>query len=271
MQSIKTLTITSCTGEKRYKPEDLLLQEDFKDSLRLKKREEELKKFKMPACNMYTGMQHLRLMEGIAAIRGAYGHEVVDLYILSAGYGLIHEDREIVPYELTFKNMVATEIKEWARFLNIKESLSDLVKGYNLVFFLLGDDYLRALELPLKAECNSKLLFLASKTSRKLIPQTSPYYFIEVGQDEAKSFGYGLVGLKGYLMKLFSQEVVKGGTILFEILNREPRKFLSFLEHYRKKILKRNSCRYLTVKTSKMEGIESIKYLKLIFIYPTMK
>ena len=43
-----------------------------------------------PAGEIYTGMQHLRLMEGIQELWKKFGRSVVDLYIVSAGYGVIH-------------------------------------------------------------------------------------------------------------------------------------------------------------------------------------
>lgn len=111
---LKTLVITSCTGEKKFKPANQLIMNDFIDPLRLAMREEALNKYKMPAGQMYTGMQHLRLIEGIERLRNIYGHDFVDLCIVSAGYGLLPEDKEIVPYEVSFTTMRARQIKQWA-------------------------------------------------------------------------------------------------------------------------------------------------------------
>lgn len=229
------LVISSCTGEKKYKPENQLTQDDFREQFKLSAREEELKSYRLPAGQMYMGQQHLRLMEGIDILRAAYGREVVDLYIVSAGYGLIHEERYIVPYEVTFNDMKVKEIKGWAKFLRINQSVSQKVKEYDLVFFLLGNKYLQALNLPLIINNKCKLLFLASKTSRKLISIEKPYFFIEVGQAEAKSFSYGLIGLKGYLLKLFSQEVVKSGINVMKRLSDDPYRLIGLLDNYRKR------------------------------------
>lgn len=234
MSDIKMLVISSCTGGKKYKPENQLTQDDFRDQITLAAREEELKQYRLPASQMYKGMQHLRLMEGMKTLRAAFGGDVLDLSIISAGYGLVHEDKEIVPYEVTFSNMTASKIKYWAKHLKLRESLSQKIKGYDLVFFMLGNDYLRALELPLEVNGSSKLLFLASKDSKKLIPNKHPYYLIQVGQDESKSFGYASIGLKGYLFKLLIQEVLRNGKEIFEKISDEPNLLMSLLERYRK-------------------------------------
>lgn len=232
---LKTLVITSCTGEKKYHPDNQLLQEDFING-ELKKKEEELNEYKCKAAEMYTGMQHLRLMEGINSLRKKYGNEILDLYVVSAGYGLIHEDKEIVPYEVTFNTMNANGINEWSKKIQIHQSLDEIINEYDLVFILLGDKYLRAVNLPLNAaKANQKLLVFASGTSKKMVPDIEPYYFIEVGQEDAKSFSYGLVGLKGYLFKLLSQEVIASEGRLLEQIYSDPSLVMKALDKYRKK------------------------------------
>lgn len=232
---LKTLVITSCTGEKLYHPENQLVQVDFTDFELLAKREAELNEYKTPAGKIYTGMQHLRLMEGISALRKAFGEDVVDLFIVSAGYGVISEKKDVVPYEVTFNTMNGTAIANWSTQLGIHQDLNDLVPQYDLVFFLLGDKYLRAVNLPLEStRDDQKLLFFASGTSRKMIPSRPPYYFIEVGQEDAKSFSYGLVGLKGFLFKLLSQEMVSSNGSLFDAVYADPSQVMVCLEKYRK-------------------------------------
>lgn len=232
---MKTLVITSCTGEKKYSPQNKLIQEDFIDKENLKNKEFQLKEFQVAAGEMYTGMQHLRLMEGIKLLRDKFDDNIIDLAIVSAGYGLLNENDEIVPYEVTFQNMKAKEITEWSSNLKIHEDVNNLIKDYDIVFFLLGDKYLRSIQLPLEnAKEDQKLIFLASKTSRKQIPDYKPYYFIEVGQDDAKSFSYGLVGLKGYLFKLLSQEFVDNGKQLLEDIYLKPNSIIEILNKYRK-------------------------------------
>ncbi len=232
---IKTLIVTSCTGEKLFHPGHQLTQSDFVDDSTLIKREKELAEYKTPAGKLYTGMQHQRLMEGVSTLRDRFGKDIVDLYIVSAGYGLISESKEIVPYEVTFNSMTGSEIARWSAQIGIHKDLNALIQDYNLVFFLLGDKYLKAVNLPLESanDCQ-KLVFFASGTSKKMIPNEAPYCFIEVGQEDAKSFSYGLVGLKGYLFKLLAQEIVKGDLALLEDYYRDPSLIMTSLGKYRK-------------------------------------
>lgn len=254
---MKTLVITSCTGEKRWKPENQLVQEDFKNKKILACREKELSHFKLPAAQMYMGKQHLRLMEGITTLRSTFGRDVVDLYILSAGYGLIPEDKEIVPYEVTFSDMTPQEIIMWSRFLRVHQELNKIIGGYDLVIFLLGDKYLRALELPAETREGQGLLFLASKTSKGLVPKQEPYHFIEVGKAEASAFGYGLIGLKGYIFKLFAREVVSEGRELLRRVCHDPDIFMKVLNKYKKNGGKRE--RFIIFPDFKVESLYSLQ------------
>lgn len=77
MHQPRVLIVTSCTGEKRFKPTNQLRLEDFQDKARLKFREAELAEFAQSAAQMYTGQQHLRAMEGIQLLRQSLGREAV--------------------------------------------------------------------------------------------------------------------------------------------------------------------------------------------------
>ena len=233
----RILVITSCTGEKRFNTSNLLVQDDFRNEEILKQRESELSEFSCQAALMYTGMQHLRLMEGVSLLRSSFTKDLIDVYIISAGYGLIEENKSIVPYEVTFNSMNNQEIKEWSKLLKINDSVSSLINTnkYDFVIFLLGDKYIRALDLPLDLKhITTKLIFLASNTSKKLIPINESYKFLEVGQKDASEFSYGLVGLKGYLFKLLAQELASLELQIIDQIKDQPGLILEMLYKYRK-------------------------------------
>ena len=258
---VKTLIITSCTGEKKHKPENQLYQNDFYDKKALSHKEQELSEYREKASDLYTGMQHLRLMEGINELRKTFDQHIVDLSIISAGYGLLNEDEIIVPYEVTFNDMNNSQIVEWSNHLQIPQNVSQLIKSYDLVFFLLGDKYLRSLQLPFDGvNENQKLIFLASKTSEKIIPKNKPYYFLEVGQNDAKEFSYGLVGLKGFLFKQLAKEIMNYGKDLFEEIYENPKIVMERLEKYRKKEQNLEQLSFFTeTKEAKPKKVESKK------------
>lgn len=109
---MRILIITSCTGEKASSPGNQLVLEDFvRGGAHLSKREKELKAFALPAGEIYTGQQHVRLMRGIEAVKGAKSLSI-DLHIVSAGYGMIPGDQSVVPSECTFATMKSKELRE---------------------------------------------------------------------------------------------------------------------------------------------------------------
>ena len=101
-----------------------------------------------PAAKMYTGLQHRRLMEGLKQVRQVYGEQAVDLAIVSAKYGLLSECKVIAPYNCTFQGLRTNEILERSHSLQLHERTKVLIRRYDLVFFLLGKEYVQALETP---------------------------------------------------------------------------------------------------------------------------
>ncbi|MGD1853912.1 MAG: tRNA-guanine transglycosylase DpdA [Leptolyngbyaceae cyanobacterium] len=214
----RILVITSCTGEKRSKPEAQLTLADFQKPDQLQQREAELAEFACAAGQLYTGMQHLRVMEGVHVLRDVLGDEAIQVQILSAGYGLIPESQTIVPYEVTFNGMKGHEVDEWATHLNVHEQFEDAIANYDLVFVLLGDNYLRAVKLPIQTSPEQTLVFLASKGSAKKIKGLAAETFVlPLSNAEAKLYRYGLVGLKGFLFKQFAQAAAVDPELLLKV------------------------------------------------------
>ena len=229
----RILIITSCTGKKLHNPTNQLTIEDFKDTERLRERTESLSEFSCPSGQMYTGLQHLRLMEGVDILRSHFGKEAVDVKIISAGYGLIPEDKAIVPYSVTFNSMKNDEVYSWGNYLRIHEDFQQQIVGYDLIFVLLGDKYLRTLKLPVKTHSHQTFIFFASNKSINYIDSgNAKLLTLTLSNKSASRFSCALVGLKGHLLKLIATEVGRvphllesiynNLEILEELLNKQP-------------------------------------------------
>lgn len=222
MRHPHALVVTSCTGEKRFKPENQLTLEDFRDPTRLHSREISLANYACSAGEMYTGTQHLRLTEGVKVLRQAFGQDIVNVLILSAGYGLIAENREIAPYEVTFNSMKGYELDAWAQSLEVHHAFEQAIGNYDLVFVLLGENYLRALSLPVETRPEQTLVFFASPTGTQAIYSLAAKTFVfKLSNAEAKRYRYGLVGLKGFLFKRFAEAAIKKSD-LFKLVYEDP-------------------------------------------------
>ena len=158
---MKVLVITACTAKKQFQPDNPLQQTDFATTGLLRLRSRRLEEFETPAAQMYRGNGHLHLMNGVTDLRHTFGQGIVDVRIISPGYGLLKEEDPIVPYDYTFDGQGRDEIQRRSRKLGIHEELERLLLSYDLVFFLLSDDYVTACLLPFRAP-NSTQIFLVA-------------------------------------------------------------------------------------------------------------
>jgi hypothetical protein len=199
---MKLLVVASCTGEKEVRDCPYsLTQADFDDPVTLLRREAELSRWALPAARLYTGWQHRYTMMGVNAIRQRFGSPACVLKIISAGYGLVGEDRSLVPYEATFQHKRPAWIRERAQKLGIPQTLQQAIRDFEAVIFLLGKEYLIAVHPPSLAPAQTqRLIFLASNAKLPFRPNAT---VIPAGLEETR-FGAGLVALKGKMFELFA-------------------------------------------------------------------
>ena len=220
---MKIQVITSCTGEKLHSLENQLTQEDFRNlNGKFTDRENELATFKTPAEDLYTGQQHVRLMQGLNYFRDKRGAESIDLWILSAGYGLIRGDREVVPYECTFQCMKSKELIDWSDHIQVSAQIRKIFAiPADFTLVLLSDPYLRALQLESTIQYASPTLFFTSRKAQSFIKGQGKFRSIPLFNQEAKRFSCGLISLKGelgkYLLKLIAE---KGQGIIDKIFDK---------------------------------------------------
>lgn len=200
---MKVLIITSCTGEKLLDHPDKLTPADFQqEKEHIHKRELSLSQFLTPAEKMYTGQQHVRLMRGIETLRGGFSGHTVDLWVLSAGYGLIPGDRPIAPYECTFIGMGKSKLKSWADKLSIPDDIRKVFsQPYDLGLVLLGDSYLKACAFDATVRLGGPTIFFCGTTTAARLPELDRLKKVILSNKEARRFSCGLVALKGEMAR----------------------------------------------------------------------
>jgi hypothetical protein len=197
--TIRIRVLTSCTGEKAFAPANALVRTDFESSAEhIAKREADLAAYRRPAGSLYTGRQHVHLMRGVYAAREAGLN--VDVCILSAGYGLIAENRMIAPYECTFAGQPKREIQRWARELRIPAAVRQwCAEDSDLALVLLGDDYQTAANLSKDVCFGATTLFFCGTVAARTLSDWPNVRKIPLSRALARQYGQGLVWLKGYL------------------------------------------------------------------------
>lgn len=230
---MKILIVTSCTGEKATEsPEQLTLDDFRKGKSHVAMCEAMLESQMLPAESLYTGMQHQRLMRGVAVARGNSGLEI-NLNIVSAGYGLVPGSQKLLPYEATFIGMKTVEAREWAKHLKLAHDVRDLLaQPYDLALILLGDDYLQALALDSDVTLGGPTILFCGKGSAAKLPALNGLKPIVLANKDATRFSCGMIGIKGELASRIleriaadSKEVhatVNACSMLLDRLSSEP-------------------------------------------------
>lgn len=166
--NISVLTI--CTRGKLRDHPRKLRREDFASGQRRLGREQELAHLATLAGAFYTGLPQRRLVEGLAVGRAAGLR--VDLWILSAGYGLIHEAMPVVPYDCSFNGLHAAALAAWARHLAVPDAVPLLLSAHaDLRLVLLTEPYLRACALPPDQPLGAPTVFITSHRTASIVPQ----------------------------------------------------------------------------------------------------
>lgn len=217
MEKVKVLLLSQCTNEKAIKSAACLNMNDFKGDIECKIKEKKLKK--ISAYEMYAGDQHMLICKGLKKLREKNKKDNVDFYIVSAGYGLINEKDMVAPYNVTFKDMKKRDLLNWSRYLNIHTKLQMLVKSYDLIFIMLGNNYLKSLEFPIEFKKDAKIVFFTNEKTYENI-NCNNKFFINCGKQKSKS-PYGFIGLKGYYFNKISEYLCKNW-IGFETIYNDP-------------------------------------------------
>ena len=176
------------------------------------------------AAEMYRGSGHLHLMEGVRNLRRCFGRGIVDLRIISPGYGLLSECDPIVPYDYTFRDLAPGQtIPQRSRVLGIHEKIKCLISSYDMVFFLLGADYITACELPFSVP-NSTQIFLVASGGEGAIKANGLYtHAVCVGPELVDRFSEANPrNLKGVVFKTLCAAACTQGIGVLEEVKKNP-------------------------------------------------
>ena len=219
---MKILVISSCSQRQKHSTlSNKLGPQDFNPPDRLARRTKELWNYKASAAKMYKGDEHLYVMKGLGKVRDCYGREVIDLSIISTGYGLINECTVIVPYDVPpDKSRVLLEESD-----RLHKSVEGLIADYDLVFYLLGQKYYNALELhkrPFQVPDTVTQIFLIVKLTtgyKYLIPhRLRNCYAVELSSDEIGD----TFSAKGQVFKKLCETACREGLQVFKEVRRNP-------------------------------------------------
>ena len=179
-----------------------------------------------PAIELYEGSEHNKVRAGLKKVRkqDQYGKTTVDLYIISTKHGLIKEDCVIDPYDVP--NNISPVLNGEGRD-KLHQDVGKLIKDYDLVFFLLGGTYVKALQPPFNDVPNAVtqvfLIFTRTKGYRNLIPESLQN--CEAVELHASEFRSGYTA-KGLVFNKLCEAVCSQGFQLFKEVKQDPQRLL---------------------------------------------
>lgn len=193
----RIVVLSSCTRVKAASCVPLLVQEDFAGgSRRIQALHRRFEQKLIPAQELYSGQQHMRLMAGVE--RAREGGLSVELLIASAGYGLVSGEQRLLPYECTFQRKRRAERRSWADRIGLPNAVHRaLARPYRLAIVLLGEDYLEACGFHASFGLGGPTLVFCGAAAALKLPQSERLTPIHLGRTETPRFSCGLVGLKG--------------------------------------------------------------------------
>jgi hypothetical protein len=174
-------------------------------------------------------------MKGLEKVRKVYGKQTIDLAIISAKYGLLSECDVIAPYNCTFQGLRVRQILERSDRLQLHERTKALITRYDLVFVLLGEKYVRALQLPFEGTDAVTQIFLLGAGFANLIPNSPNVHFVPAGSDlahqlrEVHRCGFPNIALKGVVFKKLCAVVCRRGLEVFERVRQNPQLVLELV------------------------------------------
>ncbi len=160
-----------------------------------------LKAWRRPAEDLYRGQQHLLLMQGVQALRQTAGARV-DVHVVSAGYGIVPGDRQIVPYNISFAVMHKRIAHAWADGLHIPAAFKAwLATPCDLKLMLLSEPYFEVVRWSGVGEIAAPVVVFCSPTRSRRLIERPQALFVPLGNTDAKRLSCGLIALKGAMAR----------------------------------------------------------------------
>jgi hypothetical protein len=210
----RLLVVAPCTKEKATDhPRRLVLADFRRGPAHVRRRARALASLARPAEAFYAGPRHLALLRGVQAVRRAARARrlVVDLRVLSAGYGLLAAGRSVVPYDATFKGMRPRALAAWAARLGIPAAFRRAVRRpYRLGVVALPRDYLEALALGPDLRLGGPTLVVCGPRTARSLPRVPGLVPVVVSIRDTTRLGCTLVTLPGEVASRLLEAVARG-------------------------------------------------------------
>jgi hypothetical protein len=207
------LVIDQCSKSKQYPAEiDPYTREDIAAHESLAKDCADAETT-LQAVSLYDGRQQEYVTSAVEKLEARAG-DTVDRYFISAGFGLVHQDEQLPPYEVTFNDSSPDEIGERASELGIECALLDIISDeYDIVFFALGSNYVHAFDLPTVLEALPPDTWAVCFNQESTTAQFDNAVSLSARTEQAKQQKTIVVALKGKYLQNFADHRSHGAAV----------------------------------------------------------
>ncbi|TFF91396.1 peroxide stress protein YaaA [Candidatus Thorarchaeota archaeon] len=216
---MRICVVDSCGKKKMTEAHPMPECDDLQSEQDLEFWRERLADKAVPAREMYLGSQHREIARAVDLLRTVDGLEV-QLYILSAGFGLLGENDLIPPYECSFTGMSRKMILERSKALSVPRRFSRLgEESFELLYLALGKNYLAALG-DIWSSISDTLIVLFDDRLK-----ADNVLALPAGNQVVKAFSqaghkvHGAAGFKGDLLRILATHALRAEDPLTEIRN----------------------------------------------------
>lgn len=168
----------------------------------------------LPARKLYQGRQQQYISQAIKRLRAA--GDTVDRVFVSAGFGVVDEETQLPPYNVTFTDLSDSEIQDRASELGIQNAILDAVDAvppYDIIFFALGSDYYEGLDLETVLESAPESGFVVLFNQEAVAEAHDRTVSIPARTTQANEHGTITVALKGRYLQNFAEHREHEATI----------------------------------------------------------
>ena len=168
------------------------------------------------------------------------GHKI-DYYIISAKYGLINANTKITSYNRTFAGKSLDKIEKMSKDLEIDRKLKRLIPKYDLIFWMLSEPYMDAIQDTLDEINNfgkTTNVFFIPSTALDDYPTLEDEDYIALDVKDTRKYKAGLVILKGKYFLILADILTKDVPTISSL--RKIKSDPEYIEELVKKYWKKN-------------------------------
>lgn len=210
---MKILVIDQCSGDKAYPDWAESYDAEAIDESTLEELRTQDETVSIRARDLYTGRQQQYITQAIDQLEARAG-DTVDRYFISAGFGVVSDDEELPPYNVTFNDYPPEEIERRASTLDIEHDLLEILGDeYDLVFLALGSKYYRTFDLSTVLASVSPDTWVVCFNCESAIAEFDNAVSLPARTEQAKQQETIVVALKGKYLQNFADHRAHGAQV----------------------------------------------------------